>query len=103
MSISINTCTKENGLVVWSVKCGHNVIADILDEQDARTIAKLIEAGVNIPDDSGMIEHNPDEGMSLFCCGGEVRHVWSGSDRVIHAADCWYIALRMAFASIAGD
>lgn len=51
------------------------------------TVARLL------PDDSDMIEHNPDEGMRMFCCGGEVVHVWGGNDRCEHATGCWYVAL----------
>lgn len=58
------------------------------------TADRMAEALRNMPDDAGMIEHNPDEGMRLFCCEGKVIHSMTGSDRVEHASNCWYVAAR---------
>ena len=60
---------------------------------------KLAAALRLLPDEGDMIEHNPDEGMSLYCCGGEVQMVWRGDDRVKHAAGCWHVAARAALAA----
>jgi len=48
---TVNSCTKEDGRVVWSLKSGgfHNLVADILDEQDARALADKLNA---LPDPS---------------------------------------------------
>lgn len=62
-------------------------------------IDQLAEALRGLPDDSGMIEHNPDEGMRMFCCGGEVRQRWNASDTCEHASDCWYTQVREALAA----
>ena len=61
---------------------------------------QLIEALRGMPDDGGMIEHNPDEGMRLFCCNGKVAHSFRGDDQVQHSADCWYVKVRKAAASL---
>lgn len=50
----------------------------------------------NMPDDSGMIEHNPEEGMRLFCCGGAVNDGYRGVAGVGHTAECWYVGVRAA-------
>lgn len=57
---------------------------------------KYAEALSLLPDDSDMIEHNPDEGPRYFCCGGDVSynvHPSRGSGRR-HEKDCWYVKLR---------
>lgn len=38
---TVNSCTKEDGRVVWSIKKDgfHNLVADVLDEGDARALA----------------------------------------------------------------
>src|SRR5512138_1853922 len=35
---------------------------------------RLAEALALLPDDSGMIEHSPEEGPFMFCCGREVTY-----------------------------
>jgi hypothetical protein len=59
-------------------------------------MTKLAEALAILPNDSDMIEHNPDEGPSYFCCGGLVTyniHRSRGSGRK-HEDGCWYVKLR---------
>lgn len=52
-----------------------------------------------LPDDAGMIEYNPDEGMRLFCCGGDVVcYLGARDDTVKHRADCWHVAARATIA-----
>lgn len=46
-----------------------------------------------LPDEFDMIEHNPEEGPRMFCCGREVFH--RGYDPIItHDEDCWYARMR---------
>jgi hypothetical protein len=59
-----------------------------------RDACKLALAG--LPDDGGMIEHNPDEGPRMFCCDGKIHYSMRADDRIEHAAGCWYIAARSA-------
>jgi hypothetical protein len=58
----------------------------------------LLAALRNLPDEHEMIEHNPDEGMRLFCCGGTIEHVWGGNDLLRHKTTCWFMALKQALA-----
>ena len=60
---------------------------------------RLASALRNLPNDDGMIEHNPDEGLRLFCCDGRVVCRMKGDDTVEHAAGCWYVAAREALAA----
>ena len=59
------------------------------------TIARLREALAGLPDDIDMIEHNPEEGASYFCCGQPVAF---GFDKRTgsHIAGCWYVTARTA-------
>jgi hypothetical protein len=56
-------------------------------------ITELLAALCGLPDDIDMIEHNPDEGESFFCCK-EPTHLNMG--KVSHAPGCWYARLRAA-------
>lgn len=51
----------------------------------------------DVPGEFDMIEHNPDEGMCAFCCGGDVHRKYAGGGgwtyHVGHASDCWYVRL----------
>lgn len=70
----------------------------------AATIIESMAAALRtMPDDAGMIEHNPEEGMRLFCCEGQVIQCMAGSDRVEHATSCWYVAARRAVAEYDSD
>lgn len=69
--------------------------ADRLREAD-ESIRELIEAARDVPDDAGMIEHNPDEGPRLFCCAGKIHFRYHSDDVIEHAADCWFLRLRAA-------
>lgn len=67
-------------------------------------LARLIQALNNLPEDSDMIEHNPDDGPSYHCCGQSVQfHIhpsrWQpGSiEGRMHGKDCWYVELQTAF------
>lgn len=69
----------------------------------AMIIERMAAALRNLPDDAGMIEHNPDDGMRLFCCEGQVVQSMTGSDRAEHAASCWYVAARRVVAAYDAD
>lgn len=58
---------------------------------------KLAAALRGLPDEYDMIEHNPDEGPRLFCCGGAVAQTLRSTTRK-HAPDCWYVRVREALA-----
>lgn len=47
----------------------------------------------DVPGEFDMIEHNPDEGVSLFCCGGAVQRAGHSGFTLHHTADCWYVRL----------
>lgn len=61
------------------------------------TAEKLAAALRGLPDECGMIEHNPDEGPRLFCCGGDVVETLRSTTRK-HAPGCWYVQAREALA-----
>lgn len=64
----------------------------------ARTaVSNLIDAAKGIPDDVDMIEHNPDEGTSYFCCGASVAF---HPPKRNHAEGCWYVRLCGAVARV---
>ena len=46
-----------------------------------------------LPDETEMIEHNPDEGPRMFCCGREVIRGYYDT-RITHDKDCWYAQMR---------
>lgn len=62
-------------------------------------VATLREALADLPDDFAMIEHNPDEGESFYCCGAETR---VNVGLLQHKPGCWYVAARAALASTGG-
>lgn len=69
-------------------------IETLLEQRD-----ELLAALERMPrDDVGMVEHNPDEGESFFCCGAEtsVNH-----GRLNHKPGCWYANLRKVYKVIA--
>lgn len=51
----------------------------------------------DVPDEGDMIEHNPDEGMRAFCCGGDVNRTYATGGgwnyTLRHESDCWYVRL----------
>jgi hypothetical protein len=52
-----------------------------------------VEALALLPDEIDMIEHNPDEGPRMFCCGRKVLHGFHGP-LITHNEDCWYAQMR---------
>lgn len=62
-------------------------------------VVELLAAARACPSDEDLVEHNPDEGESLHCCGGR-SHTNMG--RFEHRADCWVLRLRAAAAAFGG-
>ena len=60
-------------------------------------IESINELSALLPDDVDMIEHNPDEGQSFFCCG-ELTNLNVG--HVNHSDGCWFVKLRNALADV---
>lgn len=52
-----------------------------------------VEALDLLPDEFDMIEHNPEEGPRMFCCGREVLYGYHGTI-ITHDEDCWYARMR---------
>lgn len=52
-----------------------------------------VEALDLLPDEIDMIEHNPDEGPHMFCCGREVLRGFNDL-LITHDEDCWYARMR---------
>lgn len=61
---------------------------------------ELLEALQGLPQDVDMVEHNPDEGQSFFCCGSSTSINYGKLD---HAPGCWYVAARAAIARATGE
>ena len=47
-----------------------------------------------LPDESDMVEHNPDEGPRMFCCGAERVYSLGSGYGAKHLQGCWYVAMR---------
>jgi len=41
-----------------------------------------------------MVEHNPDEGPLMFCCGRKVKLTWLHDLEPTHNEGCWYARMR---------
>lgn len=62
---------------------------------DAITRAdKLAEALALLPDEIAMVEHNPDDGPLMFCCGREVNDLGPRGLLITHDGGCWYARMR---------
>lgn len=55
---------------------------------------RLEEALALLPNEHDMIEHNPDEGPRMFCCGREVKFDWLNGPIRTHDEECWYARMR---------
>lgn len=70
-------------------QCHTDTIRALLAERDAlRGVLALL------PDDSGMVEHNPYEGPLMFCCGQRVTLSWHHGLVPAHGKECWYARMR---------
>lgn len=52
-----------------------------------------VEALDLLPNEIDMIEHNPEEGPRMFCCGREVFRRFNDL-LITHDEDCWYARMR---------
>ena len=59
------------------------------------TTEKLADALRLLPGDVDMVEHNPDEGQSFFCCGKPTN---LNMGKLDHARGCWFVAMQDALA-----
>lgn len=65
-----------------------------LRERAEARAERLAEALSLLPDEIGMIEHNPDEGMYMSCCGREVKSRGLYDLLMSHDDDCWYVRMQ---------
>lgn len=65
-----------------------------ISQAEARA-ERMAEALALLPDDIGMIEHSPEEGPFMFCCGREVTYDRLHGPVCTHDEDCWYAQMRV--------
>lgn len=64
------------------------------EQSDEALLRQALEALALLPDDSGMVEHSPEEGPFMFCCGREVTFDRLRGPICTHDKDCWYARMR---------
>lgn len=78
--------------VIWPDRYTDARIRDVAAA--LKRASRMTEALALLPDDSGMVEHNPDEGPRTFCCWQEVKLRGLHDYLITHDKDCWYARMR---------